>query len=153
MTADRVIPPLWHKAGRAVKARDWPRAASLYRKAVGQAPGLPEIWLQYGHVLKESGDLAGAETAYRRAADLDPDAAECHLFLGHALLLQGRQAEARQAYQRFESLDPAALGQRIDELVAAGWPKDEVVTFWRSLTANPDGVLTAPPSERAGEPA
>jgi hypothetical protein len=136
VTADRVIPAVWQKAGRAVKARDWPRALSLYRKAVAQAPGRPEIWLQYGHVLKESGDLAGAEAVFRRAAELDPDAAECHLFLGHALLLQGRREEAREAYRRFELLDPSGLDQRIDELVSAGWPKDEVVAFWRSLTSN-----------------
>ena len=147
--ADRAIPPLWQKTARAVRTRDWPRAAALYRKAVGQAPGLPEIWLQYGHVLKESGDFAGAESAYRHAADLDRDAAECHLFLGHALLLQGRTEEAREAYRRFESLDPAGLDQRIDELVASGWPKEEVVTFWRSLTEDPKASLT----ERSGDPA
>jgi tetratricopeptide (TPR) repeat protein len=134
MLADRAIPPLWQHAARAVKMRDWPRAAALYRKALTRAPGMPDIWMQYGNVLHQSGDLAGAEAAYRRAAELDEDVAEAHLLHGHALFLQGRTEEARQAYLRCERLDPAGLDRRIDELVALGWSKDDVLAFWRSRT-------------------
>jgi tetratricopeptide (TPR) repeat protein len=132
--ADRVIPPIWQKAVRASKARDWPRAVALYRKALARSPRLPDIWLQYGHALKESGDLAAAEAAYRRAIGVDAEFAEGHFFLGQLLARQGRAAEAREAYLRFEKLDPAALHHKIDELVALGWQKDAVLTLWRSVT-------------------
>ena len=134
MLADRAIPPLWQKTARAVKVRDWPRAVSLYRKALAQAPGMPDIWLQYGNVLHQSGDLAGAEAAYRRAVALDENLAEAHLLHGHALFLLGRADEARDAFRRYERLDPAGLRRRMDELVALGWAKDDVLAFWRSRT-------------------
>lgn len=135
--ADRVIAPIWREAGRASKAREWPRAARLYRKALRRVPGSPEVWVQYGHALKESGDPVAAEAAYRRAIDLDAEMAEWHVFLGHALALQGRMDDAREAYRQFEQLDPAALKRKRDELVAAGCPEEAVSTYWRSLTGNP----------------
>lgn len=136
VSADRVIAPIWREAGRASKAREWPRAARLYRKALRRVPGAPEVWMQYGHALRESGDVVAAEAAYRRAIELDPDMAEWHFFLGHALALQGRVDEARQAYRRFERLDPAALQRKCDEAVALGVPEEIVSSFWRSLTGN-----------------
>lgn len=135
--ADRVIAPIWRKVGRASKAREWPRAARLYRKALRRVPDSPEVWVQYGHALKESGEFVAAEAAYRRAIELDQEMAEWHLFLGHALTLQGRMDEAREAYRRFERLDPAALERKRDELVALGCPEEAVLSFWRSLTGNP----------------
>jgi len=135
--ADRVIAPIWREAGRATKARQWPRAARLYRKALRRVPGSPEVWVQYGHALKESGDPAGAEAAYRHAIELDPEMAEWHFSLGHALALQGRTDEAREAFRRFERLDPAALARKREELVALGYPEKAVSSLWRSLTGNP----------------
>ncbi|HEX2150943.1 MAG TPA: tetratricopeptide repeat protein, partial [Stellaceae bacterium] len=88
--ADRFIAPIWRRIGRASRARDWPRAVRLYREALRQAPNAPEIWVQYGHALSETGDVAGAEAAYRRAAGLAPEMAEWHVFLGQALARQGR---------------------------------------------------------------
>ena len=65
-------------ADRARDARQWELAAQLYRKALDRNPRNPAIWVQYGHALKESGELrdpdklAQAEIAYRRALSLDP---------------------------------------------------------------------------------
>ena len=130
---DRIIAPIWRRTGRAIGARDWRRAALLYRKALRRAPNLPEVWVQYGNALKESGDAAAAERAYRRAIELDPQMAEWYIFLGQALALQGRMDEARDAYQRFERIAPAALQRKRDELVALGYPEEAVSSFWRSL--------------------
>lgn len=126
--------PIWEPAVRAGKARQWPRAALLYRTALQRAPGFPEVWVRYGHALLESGDVAAAVTAYRRALELDSEMAETYLHLGHALKVQGRMDEAREAYVRFERLDPAALQRKCDELVACGWEREAVASFWRSLT-------------------
>src|SRR6266403_666935 len=75
-------------ADSARNARQWEAAAQLYRKALDRNPGNPGIWVQYGHALKESGELrdpenlARAETAYRTALSLDPGAADTYLQLG-----------------------------------------------------------------------
>ena len=69
-------------ANRARDARQWELAAQLYRKALDRYPRNFGIWVQYGHALKESGELrdpdklAQAEVAYRRALSLDPGAAD-----------------------------------------------------------------------------
>ena len=132
--ADRVIAPVWRKAARAIRARDWTAAARHYRKALRRVPGQPEVWAQYGHVLREAGDAAGAEAAYRRAIALDPQFGEWRLFLGHALARQGRPAEARDEYRQFERLDPAGLHRKREELVALGHSEESVRGFWRSVT-------------------
>lgn len=137
--ADRFIAPIWRRVGQASRAGDWPRAARLYRRALRRVPNSPEIWAQYGHALAECGDTAAAEAAYRRASELAPEIAEWHFLLGHALARQGRMDEARDAFLRFERLDPAALRRKREELVALGWPEEQVASYWRSLT----GALAA----------
>jgi hypothetical protein len=132
--ADRFIAPIWRRIDRASRARDWPRAVRLYRRALRRAPDASAVWVQYGHALKETGDFAGAETAYRRAVALAPDAAEWHLFLGEALLRQGRTEEARAELLRCEQLDPAALRQKELELAGRGNPAEAVAAYWRALT-------------------
>lgn len=135
--ADRFVAPIWWRISRASKARDWPRAVRLYRKALRRAPEAAEVWVQYGHALTETGDVAGAEAAYRRAVALAPEMAERHLFLGHALARQGRMEEARTVLLRAEQLDPDLLRRKREELVARGYSPEEVATYWRTLTGGP----------------
>jgi len=144
MTIDEFM-PIWRKAARAIRARDWTAAARHYRKALRQVPGQPEVWAQYGHALREAGDAAGAEAAYRRAIALDPQIGEWHLFLGQALARQGREAEAREAYRQFERLDPDGLQRKRDELVALGHPEESVRAFWHSATGQ--GLADDPKAE------
>src|SRR5207249_7436193 len=94
------------RADRARSTQQWPLAARLYRKALDRNPDNPPIWVQYGHALKEAGDLAEAERAYRAAIAREPTAADSHLQLGHVLKLQGKQEEAEPAYLRAFALDP-----------------------------------------------
>ncbi|HWX32506.1 MAG TPA: glycosyltransferase [Steroidobacteraceae bacterium] len=121
---------LVHRADSARDARQWERATQLYRKALARNPRRPGIWVQYGHALKESGDLrdpdklAQAEVAYRRAIALDPSAADPHLQLGHALKLQGKIDGAKAAYSCAFALDPSATFV-LDELRALGWSAAE----------------------------
>src|SRR5271167_5136651 len=75
-------------ADRARDAGQWGLAAQLYCKALARNPRNPPIWVQYGHALKESGELrdpeklAEAEVAYRQALSLDPSSADSYLQLG-----------------------------------------------------------------------
>lgn len=101
--------------GRADVARDarrWSEAAALYRKYLKRAPDDPDIWVQFGHMMKESGSLPAAEAAYRRALSLRSDFSDTHLMLGHALKLQARLPEALEAYRRANELDPADARSR-----------------------------------------
>jgi len=132
--ADRFIAPIWWRISWASKARDWPRAVRLYRKALRRVPDAAEVWVQYGHALNETGDVTGAASAYRRAVELAPEIGERHLFLGQALARQGRMDEARAVLLRAEQLDPALLRQKQEELVARGHSPEEVAAYWRALT-------------------
>jgi tetratricopeptide (TPR) repeat protein len=105
------------QADRARDRGQWQRAAIYYRKALAEEPEAAAIWVQYGHALKEMGDIAAAEAAYREALRHDADAADIWLQLGHALKLQGRIGEAEAAYQQALSLDPG-LDNAARELLA-----------------------------------
>ena len=113
------------RADRARDSRNWISAARYYRKALDQKPDNPPIWVQYGHSLKESGDLAEAENAYRKSLELDADVADTHLQLGHVLKIQGRKIEASAAYLRALALDPA-LHHASSELRSLGWTSGRV---------------------------
>ena len=113
------------RAERAQEARKWELAARHHREALVDMPNVPEMWVQYGHALKESGKVADAEAAYRRSINLDPDSADAHLQLGHALKIQGRIDEAVGAYFRSMALDPTPRHPR-DELIALGWTAERI---------------------------
>jgi tetratricopeptide (TPR) repeat protein len=113
------------RADRARDTRDWVSAARHYRKALDQKPDNPPIWVQYGHALKESGNLGEAEDAYRKSLDLDEDVADTHLQLGHVLKIQGRKIEASAAYLRALTLDPD-LKHASFELRGLGWTQGRI---------------------------
>jgi len=123
--AGNAIGPKILRAERAEEARRWDLAARHYRSVLADMPNAPEMWVQYGHALKESGNVAEAETAYRKSIDLDPDSADAHLQLGHALKIQGRIDEAVGSYFRSLALDPAPRHPR-DELMALGWTTEQI---------------------------
>jgi glycosyltransferase involved in cell wall biosynthesis len=113
------------RGDRARDSRDWVSAARYYRQALDQKPDNPPIWVQYGHALKESGNLGEAEAAYRKSLELDADVADTYLQLGHALKIQGRKIEASVAYLRALALDPA-LDHASFELRGLGWTKGRI---------------------------
>lgn len=98
------------QADSARAARDWRRAAGLYRKILARHPDSAAIWVQYGHALKESGELVAAERAYRDALRLEAANADTHLQLGHALKLLGQHDDARAAYLAALALNPTLEG-------------------------------------------
>ena len=110
-------------ADRARDARQWVVAARYYQKALRRNPNRPAIWVQYGHALKESGNLLAAESAYRKAIAGNPGVADSYLQLGHALKLEGKRDEARNAYLQAFVLDPVA-GDPRRELTALGCPEE-----------------------------
>jgi glycosyltransferase involved in cell wall biosynthesis len=113
------------QADRARDARDWASAARLYRQALEQKPDNPAIWVQYGHALKESGDVLQAENAYRKSLEFEAEVADTHLQLGHALKIQERRIEAAVAYLRALVLDPS-LNHASSELKSLGWTNGRI---------------------------
>ena len=116
---NRETPPLV-LADRARDAGDWTLAVRHYREALGRDPAQPAIWVQYGHALKEGGNLADAEKAYREAIERDGRVADSHLQLGHVLKIQGRKDDAAAAYLRALALE-SALPYAARELIALCW--------------------------------
>ncbi|HWF01158.1 MAG TPA: tetratricopeptide repeat protein [Caulobacteraceae bacterium] len=106
-------------ADRARDDEDWKRAVRFYRQALEERPLLGPIWVQLGHALKESGDIAQAEGAYRRAIAIDPEVADYHLQLGHALKIGGDRPAAEREYHRALAIDPASQPV-LKELLALG---------------------------------
>jgi tetratricopeptide (TPR) repeat protein len=113
------------RADRARDARQWDIAAELYRKALDRNPNNPPIWVQYGHALKESGNLAEAESAYRAAIARDPGAAEPHLQLGHVLKMCNRRGEAQTAYLQALALQ-RSRSEPLSGLESLGWPQEQL---------------------------
>lgn len=108
------------RADRARHAGRWELAARLYRKVLDRNPRNPPIWIQYGHALKEHGQLADAESAYRQAIGYGPADAEAYLQLGHVLKLRGKTDQAAAAYLR-SLLTESSLHDGALELAKLGW--------------------------------
>lgn len=88
-------------------ARDWAAAVTHYRQALDASPAMASIWVQYGHALKESGQLEEARMAYGHALGLEPGVADTHLQMGHAAKLAGALPEAAACYAQALTLSPA----------------------------------------------
>jgi glycosyltransferase involved in cell wall biosynthesis len=145
-------------ADRARGAGEWDLAAQLYERALRRDPRNPPIWVQYGHALKESGELrdpdklAQAEAAYRRALALDPGVADSYLQLGHVLKLQGKTREAKASYLRAFALDPS-MPHPLQELGGLGWSREQQSELRAMLAVNaptPPAPVLARQPEIAG---
>jgi tetratricopeptide (TPR) repeat protein len=108
------------RADHARDAGDWELAARRYRKALADMPNTPAVWVQYGHALKQLGQLAAAEAAYRRSLALDPDAADTHLQLGRILKRQGKSEQAAACLRLALALDAALDAARLELIEIRG---------------------------------
>jgi|GEM_PF-1774474 tetratricopeptide (TPR) repeat protein len=118
-------------ADRARDAGEWALAARHYREALARNPGQPAIWVQYGHALKEAGNLQEAEEAYKKSIALADRVADTHLQLGHLLKMRGRRDEAAAAYLRALAVDPA-ISPAAAALLALCWePIARLEAAWR----------------------
>lgn len=87
--------------------RAWAKAAHAYKAALGANPDLPDIWVQYGHVLKENGQLSDAADAYREALQRRPAHAETQVHLAHVLKRLALYQDAMVAFEEALTLDPS----------------------------------------------
>ncbi len=84
-------------ARNAARELDWLTAAGRYRTYLRYAPEDARAWIQYGHALKEAGQLAEAENAYGQAMRLDSSDVDLPLHLGHLLRRMGPERDREGA--------------------------------------------------------
>jgi len=103
----------------AIAKREWAEAELYYGKALEIDWRLPEIWVQYGHTLREQHKFADADRAYRAARHLFfYELSDTYLHLGH---LYKQEVEEKQSRAIEHSL---AQGRRMYQTAAILYPPD-----------------------------
>jgi len=129
--ADEVL----RRAREAQAEGRWSEAVGHYRRHVALRPKRSGSRLQLGNMLKESGDLAGAEDAYRASLTLRRTP-EALIQLGYLTLNDGRLDEAADLFAEVLKRFPGHHGGR-EGLVMAGardrLPEFHVLPSRRSL--------------------
>jgi len=145
-TARRLV----RRANTARDARQFGVAAALYQEALNLNPDNPRVRIQCGHMLKESGDLAGAEQQYERAAIDLPSDADLALQIGHLHKMAGRPELAETAYARALALRPGWREAERELAAVGGTVAEDKRTA--VLRAHPDWVIPEllPRSDAAG---
>ncbi len=93
-------------ARHAKAARDWTRARDAYAAYVAAKPRKATAWKQYGHMLKENGEVEEAKAAYFRSLALSPSDVDTCLHLGHLLKNMGDRDLAAEVFGAALSMDP-----------------------------------------------
>jgi len=124
---------LVRRANAARDARQFGVAAALYQEALRFNPDNIRVRIQCGHMLKDSGDLIGAEEQYRIAERELPNDADLALQIGHFHKIAGHPELAEASYARALALSP-------------GWREAE-----REL-ASVSGTVVDPSTAYAGQP-
>jgi tetratricopeptide (TPR) repeat protein len=81
-------------------------AAREYREALELCPEFADIRTRLGHVMREMGDLVGAEVEYRKAKISKPSYVPARVYLGVALYAQGESDRAITEWEEAIGLDP-----------------------------------------------
>jgi len=115
-----------------------------FERAATLAPRDPQLWSNFGNLLRQLGDQAAALEAYDRALALSPRFADALFNRSLLLRLAGRLDEARAGYEAAIALNPkvprfwnglAALERAAGDLAAAASAYD------RALEVHPDDPL------------
>lgn len=112
---------LLDQARAAMRARDWAAGIAAYSAFLSYQPAKPGPWKQFGHALKESGDLGAAEQAYFRALALDASDVDTAIHLGHVLKNQDLRDQAAEVFAAALQMDPKSEAAR-DGLDSMGYP-------------------------------
>jgi len=112
---ERLDADAWYALGCDLEPASQREAREAWRRALALDPDHPRANLDYGRLLHEDGDAAGAEVHYRRAlasltgakGEAFPDRVTAWFNLGVALEDQRRDDEALLAYARALRADPA----------------------------------------------
>lgn len=93
-------------AAALLDSGDWQGAAKSARKACESLPNYFAAWLNLGHALAFSGDIAGAQMAYERALTIDLQNPDALHGLGALFQQVGKYEEAAAILGRAEAISP-----------------------------------------------
>lgn len=82
-------------------------AEVYYNVALSLERGDPALWINYGTLMRQLGDLPKAGSAYGRALEIDPNNALAHYNLATVLEAQGKYEDSISAYSVALMLDPS----------------------------------------------
>jgi tetratricopeptide (TPR) repeat protein len=97
---------------RALDARDWPRAVTLFREGLRTAPNDAALHLNLGTALYMLARPADALAGFETAARLSPGNARAHFNAGVVLGEYGRDDEAIGRFETAVALDPTFVDAR-----------------------------------------
>jgi len=100
-------------------ARRFLEAAEAYGNVLKVRPGRTDLCVQYGNMLKDSGQLEAAEKAYFQAIANGADTADTYLQLGRNYRLAGRREEALASFINALKRNKAC-GEAIVEMASLG---------------------------------
>ena len=89
---------------KAVKAKDFGRALSLFKKVVRDDPENADAWNYIGFSYRKLDQLDRALPAYRKALAIDPDHRGANEYLGELYLATGNLGKARQRLKRLDAI-------------------------------------------------
>ncbi len=122
-------------------------AIEYYRAALEAEKKDSLLWMNYGTLLRQVGDLGGAMSAYGRSLELSPNNALAHYNVGTVLDAQGNYDEAVEAFTVALRIDPS-LGEPATNPQAAN--NDRLVAAKLKLYQETSGRLSLPLSPIKG---
>jgi len=141
--------------GNFVNDAGMPAEAEVYYNiALSLEQEDPTLWINYGTLLRQLGDLNKASSAYRQALTLNPNNALAHYNIGSVFDAQGKYTDALDAYSVALMLDPslgdpkvnpsAANNQRLIAVKLMLY-QQQVGTLGTPMMDVPQGALTDDP--------
>jgi Flp pilus assembly protein TadD len=106
--------------GLAMEAQDLPTALEMGRRSVELQPNSAKAAMNYGLVMKRSGDLAGAEREIARATQLDPALKQAFLELTMLYVAEQKPSDALATMDRYLKFNPQDILFRLQRAKLAG---------------------------------
>ncbi len=104
-SSSRPSPPSTFDLGeKAVKAKDFERALSLFKKVVRSDPENADAWNYIGFSHRKLDQLDRALPAYQKALAIDPDHRGANEYLGELYLGMGELAKARERLKKLDAI-------------------------------------------------
>ncbi len=119
-------------------------ATKLYTQLINEGCNDHRVFSNYGVILKNVGNLQGAESSCRKAIELNPDLADAHSNLGNILKDLGKLKEAELSTRKAIELNPdladahSNLGNILKDL---GKLKEAELSTRKAIELNPDFAL------------
>jgi tetratricopeptide (TPR) repeat protein len=102
---DRPSPPSTFDLGeKAVKAKDFERALSLFKEVVRSDPENADAWNYIGFSHRKLNQLDRALPAYQKALAIDPDHRGANEYLGELYLKTGELGKARELLRKLDGI-------------------------------------------------